>query len=191
MRRNALPATADKYEIKLPADFKPPEGVKFDFRADDPLLSQARNVFHDIQQGKISGQEAFSKLLGLYAGAQVADQARITAARNAEIEKLGANGPARVTALTTYFKAALGETEGAQFMSRMFTASDVQIAERLVQKIQSQGGASFNGNGREPPEPQGRLSAEQVAKLSPAQRLDYNRQFDQSKMPAWRDPRAA
>ena len=30
---------------------------------------------------------------------------------------------------------------------------------------------------------------EVVAKMSPAQRLDYARLFDQSKMPAWKDPR--
>jgi hypothetical protein len=34
-----------------------------------------------------------------------------------------------------------------------------------------------------------RLSSEQIAKLSPAQRLDYSRQWDQSTMPPWRDPR--
>jgi hypothetical protein len=34
------------------------------------------------------------------------------------------------------------------------------------------------------------LTAEQIAKLSPADRLDYARRFDQSKMPAWKDPRA-
>jgi hypothetical protein len=34
-----------------------------------------------------------------------------------------------------------------------------------------------------------RLSSEQIAKLSPAERLDYARLWDQSKMPAWRDPR--
>jgi hypothetical protein len=33
------------------------------------------------------------------------------------------------------------------------------------------------------------LSAEEIAKLSPAERLDYSRRFDQTKMPAWRDPR--
>jgi hypothetical protein len=32
-------------------------------------------------------------------------------------------------------------------------------------------------------------SPEEIAKLSPAARLDYARQFDQSKMPAWKDPR--
>jgi hypothetical protein len=30
---------------------------------------------------------------------------------------------------------------------------------------------------------------EVVAKMTPAQRLDYCRQFDQAKMPAWKDAR--
>ena len=34
-----------------------------------------------------------------------------------------------------------------------------------------------------------RLSSEQIAKLSPAERLDYARQWDQNSMPAWKDPR--
>jgi len=29
----------------------------------------------------------------------------------------------------------------------------------------------------------------EVAKMTPAQKLDYAKAFDQSKMPAWRDPR--
>lgn len=37
---------------------------------------------------------------------------------------------------------------------------------------------------------QGPLSAEAYAKLSPAEKLDYSRRFDQSKMPAWKDPRS-
>ena len=32
-------------------------------------------------------------------------------------------------------------------------------------------------------------SAEEIAKMSWAQRLDYARKFDQSQMPPWRDPR--
>jgi hypothetical protein len=30
---------------------------------------------------------------------------------------------------------------------------------------------------------------EEIARMTPAQRLDYARLFDQSRMPAWRDPR--
>jgi hypothetical protein len=32
-------------------------------------------------------------------------------------------------------------------------------------------------------------SPEEIARMSAAQRLDYARLFDQTKMPAWRDPR--
>jgi hypothetical protein len=33
-------------------------------------------------------------------------------------------------------------------------------------------------------------SPEEIAKMSARERIDYCRQFDQSKMPAWRSPRA-
>jgi len=34
-----------------------------------------------------------------------------------------------------------------------------------------------------------RKSPAEIAKMTPAQRLDYARLWDQSKMPAWSDPR--
>lgn len=190
-RRLALPQSPDAYKIELPADFKAPDGVEFKFNDADPLLAQAKSLYHDIQTGKLSGQEGFSKLLSLHAGAQVASAQAVQNAKNAEIAKLGATGPARVDAVTTFLTSYLGEAEGKQLASRMFTASDVAIVEKLVAKITNQGGASFSTRGREAPTPAGRLSPEQVAKLSPADKLDYNRKFDQSQMPAWKDPRAA
>jgi hypothetical protein len=39
---------------------------------------------------------------------------------------------------------------------------------------------------QEPAVPKG---AEEIAKMSAAERIDYCRRFDQSKMPPWRDPR--
>jgi hypothetical protein len=188
-RRLSLPQKPEDYKIELPSDFKPPAGVKYEFNADDPLMAQARATMHDIETGKLTGQAAFSKLLGLYAGAQVATEATIQAAKTAEHAKLGANGPARVTALQTFFKGYLGDNDGAQLASRLFTAKDVEIAERLVAKMTNSG--TFNAGGREPPEPAGRLSSEQVAKLPAPARLDYARKFNQSQMPAWKDPRVA
>jgi hypothetical protein len=38
-------------------------------------------------------------------------------------------------------------------------------------------------------EPATPLPPDVVAKMSPRERLDYARRFDQSKMPAWKDPR--
>jgi hypothetical protein len=174
-RKLSLPQNPDAYKVELPADFKPPEGITFQFRDNDPLLSQARTMAHEMG----ISQENFSKLLGLYAGAQVSTEQQIGAARNAEVAKLGPAGPARIDALSTFFKAYLGEGEGKQLMARMFTAADVQIAERLVAKITAQGGASFRGSGREPPEPAGKVSDETYRKMSPGERLDYARRFDQ------------
>ena len=181
------PQTPDAYRAELPADFQTPEGLpKFEFNQDDPLLHQAKVFAHEHG----IPQEAFSKLLGLYAGSQMVSQQQVTAGRNAEIAKLGTTGPARIDALTTYFKAQLGGAEGGQFMSRIFTASDVQIAEKLMAKMQgASSGSNFKQGGREPPPVPGRASDEEVARMSPAQRLDYSRSFDQRSLPAWRDPR--
>jgi hypothetical protein len=66
-KRLTLPQKPDDYKIELPADFKPPEGVTFEFKADDPLMAQARTFAH---QAGIS-QEGFSKLLSLHAASQV------------------------------------------------------------------------------------------------------------------------
>jgi hypothetical protein len=189
VRRATLPASPNDYKAELPADFVVPDGIKYEFNQNDPLLAQARGIMHDIDQGRISGQDAFSKLLSLYAGGQVSSQQQIQTARNAEIAKLGATGPARVDALTTFFRAYLGEADGNAVMARAFTAADVARLEKMVSKITGQGGAPFRGNGREPPQPAGRLSSEQIQRLTPAQRLDYSRQFDQKTMPEWRDPR--
>jgi hypothetical protein len=38
-------------------------------------------------------------------------------------------------------------------------------------------------------EPAAPKPAEEIAGMSAAQRLEYARQFDQSKMPVWKDPR--
>jgi hypothetical protein len=185
VRRSTLPASPNDYKAELPSDFKAPDGISFSFNQNDPLLAQARTAAHEAGLS----QEQFSRLLGIYAGGQVSNQQQIQTARNAEVAKLGATGPTRIDALTTFFRAYLGEADGNAVMARAFTAADVQRLEKLVGKITSQGGAAFRGNGRVPPDQAGRLSDEQIKHLTPAQRLDYSRQWDQSTMPAWRDPR--
>lgn len=166
------PQKPEEYKLELPKEFKPPEGVEFKFRDGDPLLAQARSMAHEMG----ISQDNFSKLLGLYAGAQVADQQNISTARNAEIAKLGTTGPARVTAVNTWLDA-MGVSG---LKARMWTAADVQMFEGLITRFSNQGGGQFRGTGREPPEPQGRVSNEAFAKMSPAERLDYTRKFDQS-----------
>jgi hypothetical protein len=182
------PQSADAYKAELPADFKPPEGINYQFNADDPLLAQAKAIAH----AEGLSQEGFSRLLAVYAGSQVANQQQVTMARNAEIAKLGTTGPARIDALDAFFKATLGAADGAERMARIFTARDIAIAEKEMVKMQgASSGSNFRQGGREPPPAPGRLSDEEHGRLTPAQKLDYARSFDQSKVQQtpWRDPR--
>lgn len=158
VRKGSLPASPADYKIELPADFKPPQGIEFQLDAANPLMAQAKDLMHDISSGKVSGQEAFSKMLGLYAGAQVADQASFQAARDAEIAKLGPTGTSRVTALTTFWKAFLGDDKsGDQIMSRVLTAGDVAIHEKIVSRLSSQGATPYTQAGRQPPANTGKI----------------------------------
>lgn len=185
VRRATLPKTADEYKLALPADFKPPQGVEFKLDEANPLFAQARAwaLKHGLSQ------DVFSEGLGLVAGSQVSSEATIKAARDAEVAKLGPTGPARIDALSRFFNGYLGENEGKQVMARVFTASDVNVLEKLVGRIA--GGAAFTATGREPPQDTRRWTPEQYSKATAAERLAYSRSFDQSKMPEWRDPRAA
>ena len=73
-------------------------------------------------------------------------------------------------------------------MSRILTANDVRIAEKEMAKVQgASSGTTFKTTG--PPGAPAR-SPEEVARMSPRERLDYSRQFDQRRMPEWRDPRS-
>jgi hypothetical protein len=170
----SLPQTPEAYKTELPADFKAPEGVTFQFNENDPLLAQAKAVAHEL---KIP-QEGFNKLLGLYAGAQVATEAQVQAARSQEIAKLGPAGPARVTAVQTFLKSTIGDEAGNQIVARLFTASDVQAMEKLVARFASQGSAGFSQQHRDVSV--GRVDQAAYEKMSYTERKAYAAQFPQS-----------
>jgi hypothetical protein len=189
-RRLTLPQKPEDFKLELPKSFQLPQGVDFKLDDKNPLWAQARTW---AQKAGLS-QDQFAEGIALIAGDRIGTQASIKAAYDGEIAKLGPNGPTRVDAVTTWMTAVGGEQHGkalANILKMAPVASTIMALEAVMQKMQTQGAAPFNGNGREPPEPEGRLSPEQVSKLSAAEKLDYNRKFDQSKMPAWRDPRAA
>jgi hypothetical protein len=167
-KRLTLPADPNAYKAELPTDFVVPQGVEYKFNDADPLLAQAKILAHQLG----IPQEGFSKLLGLYAGAQVSNQQVIDAARSAEVVKLGPTGPARVDAADTFFKAHLGEADGKQLMSRMVTASDFTIVEKLMARFASQGGGSFSTARREA-DTGAKLTPEQYDKLSYSERKEY------------------
>jgi hypothetical protein len=170
-RKLALPQKPEDVQIGWPKDFKLPEGMKFELDATKPEFSklQAAAVKHGLSS------EAVTDLVGVYAETLVGSKATYDAAHAAEVAKVGANGPARITALGTFFDGI-----GAPAMKQMLvTAEIVHAAEKLAAKFSSQGAASFRQDGREPPPGAGRVSNEEFAKMGPAARLDYARQFPQ------------
>lgn len=146
-RRANLPVDANGYKVELPADFQVPPGSEIKIDTNNPAWADARAWAH---RNGIS-QAEFSALAGVYAGQEARQQAQITAARNAEVAKLGVNASQRIEAVHTWWNAMTGD-DGAvlgQILRMAPTAGTVQSLERLMQKFSSQGAAPFNQGHRE------------------------------------------
>lgn len=147
MRKAAIPAAADKYEAKLPADFKAPEGMEFQLNADDPALAQFRTIAH--KRGM--DQETFSEALGAFAAVKIAEHQQLTAGRTAEMTKLGATADARIGAVETWLTAKVGD-KAAPLIAQLKSfpvAAHVETFEGIIRAFSSQGGTSFTQSGRE------------------------------------------
>jgi hypothetical protein len=147
VRATTLPQTADAYEFKLPAEFKPPEGMTFEFDKNDPLLAEARKAALDMKLD----QAGFSRMLGIYAGNKVQELQGLNRARAAEMEKLGAAGPQRIDAIDRWVRAKVGPQADVLMKTvRQYpVAAVVETFERIIHEFSSQGGVSFDQRHRE------------------------------------------
>lgn len=180
-RRLALPQKPEEYKVGTTAAFKPPEGIEFKIDEADPLWSQARSWAHKYGLT----QDAFNEGIDLFAGARVGDAATTKAAYTAEIAKLGATGPARVTELERFYTGFYGSAEDAKAeVSRIFTAADALRHEKKMAKWVSQGAAAFSQAHREPGSNTNKPTEEQWGKMTPAQRMDYTNNTNQSQFKA-------
>lgn len=170
-RRLTLPKTPEEYQAQLPKDFQAPQGVEFKIDNANPIWSQARQLMHDIDSGKVSGQAAFEKMIALHAANEISTVQNLRTARDAEVAKLGPAGSARVTAVQNFLNAQLGE-EAGKFMGNMLvTAQHVQGFETLMASFRNQGAGTFSPS-RAPAEAP-RLSDAEVAKMTYSERKDY------------------
>lgn len=175
VRRNALPKTAADVKVELPKEFKLPEGMKWEFDTSAPEFGK----FRDVAVKRGIDQDTVTELMGIFAEREVGSAATTAAAQKAEMDKLGANATARVTALDTFFTGILGAEDARWLRGGMYAAGIVTAMEKLVSKFSNQGHASFRQDGREPQGAPGRVSEEAYAKMSQAEKWDYARQFDQ------------
>jgi hypothetical protein len=150
-RRLTLPQKPEEYDFALPKDFKPPEGIEFKLDPNDPLASEARKFAIEAGLSK----EQFSKLLAIHAAGQIGSAQAIDNAKRAEVEKLGVNGPARKTAVDTFIASVPGVSadEAKAFSQFMFTASQVQVIEKVMAHMRSQGVAPMRPNPDAPTKP--------------------------------------
>jgi hypothetical protein len=175
-----VPATAAEYSLDLPSDFQMPEGQKFTWSTDHPVMGPLIGQAKEFAHANGLDQVAFSKMMSLYAASQVHEAQLISKAQAAEREKLGPNIAHRVDAVTNFIRGSVGDDKISRSMiQRILTADDVSGWERIIRKTTSGGAASFSQAHREPAGQPGRVSEEQWNGMSPAERYAYSKSFDQ------------
>jgi hypothetical protein len=95
----------------------------------------------------------------------------------AERSKLGPNAAERIRAVEAYVAAQAGD-RGKDIVANLITAAQIEGFEKLMASSRAQQRGAEQQH-REPPQEQGKWSEEQYQKASPAERLDYTRQFPQ------------
>jgi hypothetical protein len=179
LRATQVPATPEAFELKLPEGFKLPEGIgEFKFNEADSALRDLKTWAH----GKGIDQQTFSEMLSFYASSEAQKEAAFRAAQRAEVQKLGANGTSRVTAVETWLRSELGDDLANGMRSMMVTEKIVRGFEKLGGQRVSQGAAQFSQAHRapEPPAGGGRVSDEEYGRMTQAERWEYARGFDQN-----------
>lgn len=173
-RAASVPESADKYEIKLPASFKLPHGVELPqgekvIDENDPRVAEAR----EYALSQKMTQSDFEEMLAFGAKMDIAERQRLNDAVKAEREKLGGRAKERVKAVTTFLDAKLGAEMARSLHSMMFTATQVEAFERLIQlSIGDVVGRPGAGREAKPSD----VSDEEWSKMSPTQKINYARQ---------------
>jgi hypothetical protein len=170
-----LPRDPSGYEIKLPDGFKPPEGLEFQFNVDDPSLKQFRELAH--RRGL--DQATFSEALGIFAATKMGDLHEVSAAREAQMAKLGATGPQRLDAIETWFNSKIGDKANLMMatLKKYPVATTVEALEQVVRLFSSQGGTSFTQSGREGAEDPGKIAGYDQMSFAQKRAAQMSQQF--------------
>jgi hypothetical protein len=148
LRKATLPAAPEAYEAKLPADLKLPGDQTYTFNPNDPSIAAARNWAH----AKGLSQDEFSQVLGIYASHVAGEQAVLAERSAAEVAKAGVNAPQRVDAVGRWITGEMGEADGKQIRALIVTDSVLRFYEKMMQRVSSQGAASFSQSHRVAPD---------------------------------------
>jgi hypothetical protein len=148
LKKATLPPSPEAYEAKLPADLTLPGGQTYKFDDRDPSLVAARNLAH----AKGWSQQDFSEALGIFASHIAGQEAALADRSRAEIAKAGVNAGQRVDAVGRWITGLVGEADAAPIKATLVTDSHLRFMETIMNKLTSQGGASFSQSHRVPPD---------------------------------------
>jgi hypothetical protein len=177
LRATQVPADASGYKPDLPADLKLPPGIEFKIDTNDPAYKDLANFAY----ARGWSSQEFSAALGIFASREAREAAAFAEAQRAEVQKLGANGTSRVTAVETWLRSELGDDLASGMRSMMVTEKIVRGFEKLAGQRMTQGAALFSQAHRTPePSGPGRVSEEVYNAMTQAERFAYARGFDQS-----------
>jgi hypothetical protein len=175
LKATQVPADPSGYEPKLPESLKLPEGIEFALDASEPAFNDLRAVAKKIGLT----QTEFSDILAIHVSREAATEAKVQAAAKAELAKLGSAATMRVTAIDTFIRGILGDDLGGAMKLGLFTEKQVRGWEQIMSKFASQGAASFSQAHREPGSAPGKVSEEEYAGMSQAEKWSYARSHDQ------------
>ena len=180
LRKTQIPASAADYKPELPVSLKMPDGITFQIDVNDPAYKDLANFAHS----RGWDQGAFSTAIGIFASREARLAGAFNAAQRAEVEKLGAHGTARVSAIEVWLRSQLGDSLANAMRPMIVTARIVEGFEKLASKHTTQGAAGFSQAHRAPPDQQGpgprRASDEEYGRMTQSERWEYARQFDQT-----------
>ena len=148
LRKATLPPTPDAYKLELTPGAKLPGEVEYKFNAADPSLVALKNWAH----AKGFDQSTLSEMLTIYATHEAQQNAVLAEISRAEIAKAGVNAPQRVDAVSKWIIGEMGEADSKPIRATIVTDAHLRFYERLMQKVSSQGAASFSQSHRAAPD---------------------------------------
>jgi hypothetical protein len=148
LRKATMPATPDDYKLELSPGAKLPGEVEYKFNAGDPSLAALKNWAH----AKGFDQSTLSEMLTIYATHEATQNAAIAARAREEVAKAGVNAPQRVDAVGKWITGEMGEADAAPIRATIVTDAHLRFYEKMMQKVSSQGTASFSQSHRTAPD---------------------------------------
>jgi hypothetical protein len=148
LRKATLPTTPDEYKLELSPGAKLPGDAEYKFNAADPSLAALKNWAH----AKGFDQSTLSEMLTIYATHEAQQNAALAARSRDEVAKAGVNAPQRVDAVSKWITGEMGEADAAPIKATLVTDAHLRFYEKLMNKISSQGTASFSQSHRAAPD---------------------------------------